>query len=114
MQLVSRRFVVRPIEPSDRERHASRLTAALNRADAEEAEVIRRHFEQWEKEQGQSREQLVCPVCGDGLLTPTVRRTSRPHKRRKPADRWAAVYDLRSQIKTLEAELDRLLASLDR
>jgi hypothetical protein len=75
MPLVSRRFVGRAIEPADREKHVSRFAPALERGDEGKAEIIRRQFDQWEKEQGLDREELMCPVCSDGLLTPTARGT---------------------------------------
>ena len=69
---------------------------------------------EWEQEQGQMREKLVCAVCGDAWLTPTARGTARPHVRRdidQPS--WGRIRQLRDDIKTLEAELDRLLQALE-
>ena len=65
MQMVSRTYVIRNIEPADQEKNAMRVARAEERGDRDEAEIIKRHFDQWEKEQGQTREQLVCAVCGE-------------------------------------------------
>ena len=75
--------------------------------------MIRQGFEEWEAEQGQTREQLVCPICGDAWLTPTSKGTARPHAGGKPTEGWDAVRQLRDDIKTLEAELHKVLRSLE-
>ena len=62
MQMVSRTYVIRNIEPADREKNAWRIARAQERGDLEEADIIRDHFNEWEKEQGQTREQMVFPV----------------------------------------------------
>ena len=114
MQMVSRTYVIRNIEPADREKNALRITRAEERGDLDEAEIIKRHFDEWEREQGQTREQMVCAVCGDVWLTPTGRGTARPHARRdleQPS--WDRVREIRKDIQTLEAELDRLLQALE-
>jgi hypothetical protein len=114
MQMVSRTYVIRNIEPADREKNALRITRAEERGDAEEAEIIKRHFDDWEREQGQTREQLVCAICGDVWLTPTGKGTARPHARRDMEEpTWDKVRQIRKDIQTLEAELDRLLQALE-
>jgi hypothetical protein len=114
MQMVSRTYQLRHIEPADREENTRRATRARERGDDEEAEIIERLFEEWERDQGQQRERMVCAVCGDAWLTPTARGTARPHTRRdvdQPS--WDKVRQIRQDIKTLEAELDRLLLGLE-
>lgn len=112
--MVSRTYVIRHIEPADRDKNAWRIAQAEERGDPEEAELIKRHFDEWEKDQGQSRDQLVCAVCGDVWLTPTAKGTARPHARRDVEHpSWDKVRQLRKDIQTLEAELDRLLQALE-
>ena len=114
MQMVSRTYVIRTIEPADREKNAWQIVRAEERGDPEEAEIIKRVFAEWEQEQGQPRERLVCPVCGDGWLSPTARGPSRPHVRRDVEHpSWDKLRQLREDIKTLETELDRLLGQLE-
>lgn len=112
--MVSRTYTVRNIEPSDRERYARLATHARDRGDAEEAASYEQALADWEKDQGEERERLACPVCGDSFLVPTARGTSRPHRRAmfdQPS--WGKVRDLRKQIQTLQAELDRVLEALE-
>lgn len=114
MQMVPRNYVIRSIEPADREKNAWRVARAEEDGNFEEAEAIKRSFEEWEREQGQTRERLVCPICGDAWLSPTARGTSRPHARRdieQPS--WDRVRQLRENIKALEVELDRILQALE-
>ena len=113
-QMVSRTYIIRHIEPADRDKHVWSVARAEERGDLDEVEIIKRHFFEWEQEQGQMREKLVCAVCGDAWLTPTARGTARPHVRRdidQPS--WGRIRQLRDDIKTLEAELDRLLQALE-
>jgi hypothetical protein len=114
MQMVPRTYVTRKIEPADRQEHQSRMARAEQDGDDEWIEIIKQAFEEWERSQGQTYERLVCPVCGDGLLIPTRKGTSRPHARRdgdQPS--WDRVRHLREDIKALEAELDRQLKRLE-
>ena len=114
MQMVSRTYVIRKIEPEDREKHGWRIARAEERGDAEEVDIIQSLFDEWEKEQGQTREQLVCAVCGDVWLTPTAKGTARAHARRdleQPS--WDKVRQVRKDIQILETELDRLLQALE-
>jgi hypothetical protein len=114
MQMVSRTYVIRNIDPADREKNAWRVARARERGDAEEAEIIRHHFNEWEKEQGQTRDQMVCAICGDVWLAPTGKGTARPHARRDLEQQsWDKVRQIRKDIQTLEAELDRLLQALE-
>ncbi len=99
MQMVSRTHVIRNIEPADREKNALHIAQAEERGDLEEAEIIERHFDEWGKEQGQTREQLVCAVCGDVWLTPTSKGTARPHARRDVQEpSWDKVRQIRKEI----------------
>jgi predicted RNA-binding Zn-ribbon protein involved in translation (DUF1610 family) len=112
-QLVTRTYTVRKIEPEDRARWARFAQDARDRGDLEEAEGYERSLAEWEKEQGQQREQLVCPVCGNSHV-PTSRGTSRPHRRtgaNQPT--WEKARQLREDIQVLQAELDRVLEALE-
>ena len=114
MMMVSRRYTVRTIEPQDRAKYARFAQNARDRGDPEEAADYEKSLADWEKEQGAERERLACPVCGDSLLVPTSRGTSRPH-RRSSLDRpsWEKARQLRNEIKVLQAELDRTLDALE-
>src|SRR5205085_2662169 len=83
MKMVSRTYAIRQIEESDREEHARQIARAEERDDSDWVEAVRQSFKRWEDEQGQQKERLVCPVCGDGWLVPTSKGTSRPHVRRE-------------------------------
>ena len=114
MQMVPRTYVTRSIEDTDRADHARRLARAEERGDLEELEIIKESFSRWEQEQGSKYERLACPVCRDGFLVPTASGTSRPHARRdwtQPS--WDRVRRLRKDIEALQAELDRVLQSLE-
>ena len=113
-RMIFRTYVVRRIEAGDRAEHALRLGRAEARDDPDDCLMLQRDFEEWERDQGQSRERLVCAVCGDAWLTPTARGTSRPHARRDTERAtWDQVRQVRRDIGTLEAELDRLLHALE-
>jgi len=91
-----------------------RLAHARERGDADEVEAIVLVFEDWERDQGQTRDRLACAVCGDAWLTPTGRGTSRPHARRDAeSSSLDRVRQLRKDIQTLETELDRQLSALE-
>src|SRR5213593_3206424 len=81
MRLVSRSYVVRKIEPADRAKNELSIKHAEARGDLDEAAAVRDSFAEWEKEQGLTRERLVCAVCGSAWLTPTLRGTARAHRR---------------------------------
>ena len=114
MEMLPRKYVVRWIQDSDREEHARRVARAKERGDPDEVAIINESFAEWEQEQGREHERLACPVCGDSLLVPTKAGTSRPHARRQSIEpSWDHVRRLRTDIKTLQAELDSALESLE-
>jgi hypothetical protein len=49
MQMVSRTYTIRHIEPVDREKNAWSIARAEEREDLDEVEIIKRHFAEWEK-----------------------------------------------------------------
>ena len=106
--------MVRRIDPVDRTKNARHIENAEARGDPEEVQIIKDVFAEWEREQGQERERLVCAVCGSIWLTPTSSGTARPHRRddvEQPT--WDTVRRLRKEINALQAELDRVLDSLE-
>src|SRR5437870_11113271 len=60
MRLVSRSYVVRKIESADREKYNLWAKHAEERGELDEAAGIRTSLAEWEKEQGLTRERLVC------------------------------------------------------
>lgn len=112
--MVPRTYVIRHITDEDRAKNAWFIEKAEARGDQEEAEAYRRSLTQWEQEQGQTREKLVCPVCGDSWLVPTSRGTSPPHVRHD-SDRptLEKARQLQKDIKVLQDELERVLSELD-
>jgi hypothetical protein len=114
MAMVRRTYTIRKIGPEDRATYARFAQNARDRGDLEEAADYEKSIADWEKEQGQERERLACPVCDDSLLAPTSRGTSRPH-RRSAVDQpsWAKARQLRKEIQALQAELDRTLEALE-
>jgi hypothetical protein len=112
--MVAWTYVIRQIEDSDRVDRERQIKSAEARGDYEEAQIIKETFSRWEREQGQQKEKLVCPVCGDPMLVPTAKGISRPHTRHNWAPpSWDRVRQLRKDIETLHAELDRVLESLE-
>ncbi len=114
MTMVSRIYKIRAIEPADLAKNERFIEWAKARGDVDQAQAYRDSLAEWEKEQGQEREQLVCAVCGSPWLTPTARGTSRPHRRHdveQPSGDKAR--QLRKEIQALEAELDRVLNALE-
>jgi hypothetical protein len=114
MTMVSRTYTIRKVEPEDRAQYARFAQNATQRGDVEEAEGYKQSLEDWEREQGQEREVLVCAVCGSRSLTPTSSGTARPHRRfdvEQPT--WDQARRLRKEIQTLQAELDRVLEALE-
>src|SRR5688500_11498155 len=81
MRMVPLTYTVRQIEPGDRAKYARFAQNARDRGDPEEAADYEKSLGEWEREQGEERDRLACPVCGDSLLVPTSRGTSRPHRR---------------------------------
>jgi hypothetical protein len=115
MRLVSRSYTVRKIEPTDRAKNELWIKHAEERGDIDEAAALRDSFAEWEKEQGLTRERLVCAVCGSSWLSPSSRGTARAHRRDDDPARptWDTARQLRHEIKTLQAELDRVLDLLE-
>jgi hypothetical protein len=114
LQLVSRTYLVRQIEESERAKWEGWAQAEEERGEFEAAERRRDFLRRWEEEQGQDKEQLVCPICGSRWLKPTGRGTSRPHTRWDVAQpSWDRVRQLRKDIQVLQGELDRELDLLE-
>jgi hypothetical protein len=114
MAMVPRTYTVRKVEPEDRAKYARFAHNARDRGDLEEAADYEKSLADWESEQGHERERLTCPVCGDSLLVPTSRATSRPHRRSgfdQPS--WEKARLLRKEIRALQEELDRTLEALE-
>ncbi|HUY24338.1 MAG TPA: hypothetical protein VMV09_03410, partial [Candidatus Saccharimonadales bacterium] len=114
MKMVPRTYRVRQIEETDRVDSEWRAERAEARGDLEEAQIIRSALKRWESEQGQEREELIFPVCESRWLSSTARGTSRPHRRwgqHEPS--WNRVRQLRADIQTLQAELDKELEALE-
>lgn len=114
LAMISRTYKARNIEPEDRANYARFAQNARDRGDFEQAADYEKAVADWEKEQGQERERLACPVCGDAFLVPTSRATSRPH-RRSGSDQlsWEKARLLRKEIRTLQDELDRTVLCHD-
>jgi hypothetical protein len=115
MELVARSYTVRKIEPADRSKWDLWIRHAEERGEPDEAQGLRESFAEWEKEQGFTRERLVCAVCGNPWLSPTSKGTARAHRRHDDPDTptWDKARQLRQDIKTLQAELDRVLDRLE-
>jgi hypothetical protein len=112
--MVSTTYEIRKLEPSDRADLDWRARRAEARGDHEEAAGYRESILEWEKEQGQERERLVCAVCRSPWLKPTAAGTARPHRRDDIAQpSWGNVRQLRKEIQILQAELDRVLDKLE-
>ena len=112
--MVARSYIVTTPTAADREKYARFTRAAEARGDSEEADSYREAIANWERDQGQSREVLVCAVCGDTWLSPTAKGTARRHQRRDgEAASWDRVRQVRKDLAALQAELDRLLVSLE-
>lgn len=63
MKMVTRTYRVRQIEESDRAKWEGWAQAEEARGEFDMAQMTRESLRQWEKEQGQEKEELVCPVC---------------------------------------------------
>jgi hypothetical protein len=114
MRMVAQTYVIRKIEDADRAKYGRRIANAEARNDPEEAQFWKDALAQWETEQGEERERMVCPVCQSSWLTPTSSGTSRPHRRSDiEHPNWDKVRQLRKEIQTLQAELDRVLEGLE-
>jgi len=90
MTMVPRTYVIRQIAEVDRQDNGRQIERCKERGDLDEADIIREHFASWEREQGQTRERLVCAVCGSRWLSPTSKGTARPLRR---DDAGAASWD---------------------
>ncbi len=107
-------YVVRRIEPEDREKHQRDLQRALDRGDEEQARIIEEVFGKWERDQGTQNTALVCSVCQDPWLTPTRDGRARRHTRWSTGQpTWDQVWRLMKQIQTLQAELEQMLRQLE-
>jgi len=98
----------------DRADNARRIQRAEANGDDEMVQIIANSFAQWEHEQGQKRERLVCAICESIWLKPTSSGDARPHRRddfERPT--WDTVRRLRNEIQALQAELDRVLDALE-
>ena len=110
--MVSRTYTIRTIEGEDRVKNERMIQSAKRRGDLEDAESYDKAFRQWENEQGEEREMLVCAVCGDRWLKPTTSGRARPHRqsgRDQPS--WDKVRQL--GIESLQAEVHRPLEALE-
>ena len=113
MRMVPQTYAIRTVEDADRAKNARFIANAEARGDLEDAQFYKESLAEWERDQGQEREHLVCPICRSSWLTPTASGTSRPHRRYdidQPS--WDKVRRLRKEIQELEAELDRVLDAL--
>jgi hypothetical protein len=112
--MVSRTYTVRKIEPADRAKNERFVEWAEARGDMEQAQAYRESLAQWETQQGQEKEKLVCAVCGTPWLSPTARGTARPHRRHDVEEpSWDKVRLLRKDIQALQTELDRVIDALE-
>ena len=107
-------MLIRQITEVDREDNRRKIERRVEHGDLEEADIIRELFADWEREQGQTKERLVCAVCGSPWLSPTSTGTARPHRRDDvEAPSWDRVRQLMQDIKVLQSELDRVLEALE-
>lgn len=112
--MVKRDYIVRRIDPEDREKHRIDVQRALDRGDAEDARIVEEVFAEWERDQGTQKTVLVCSVCHDRFVTPKRDGCARRHSRRSNEEpSWNQVWSLMKQIQTLQAELDRVLHALE-
>ena len=114
ISMVPRTYEIRKITDDDRANYLLRIERCEARGDHEEAEGHRQFLADWEREQGESRERLVCAVCGAQWLSPTAKGTARPHRRDDSAGpSWDRVRQLRKDIQALQEDLDRQLEALE-
>jgi hypothetical protein len=114
MRMVAQAYVIRKIDTEDRAKNARWIAHAQLRGDPEEVAVLEAAFAEWERDQGQERERLVCAVCESSWLSPTASGTARAHRRLDGAlPSWDRVRRIQKEIRTLQAELDRLLEALE-
>jgi hypothetical protein len=113
-RLVPGTYVVRKVEESDRPKWEGWDQVEEERGDFEATQGHRDSLGQWEQEQGQEKEELVCPIFQRRWLSPIARGTSRPHRLSDiPQPSWDRVLQLRRDIQTLPVELDRKLDLLE-
>lgn len=113
-QLVARTFVIRNVEESDRAKWDGWVRAEEERGEFDMAQMTRDNLRKREREEGQGRVELVCPICQRRFLVPIAKGTSRTHTRwgvRQSS--WDRVRQIRMDIQALEAELDRELDRLE-
>jgi len=114
MSMVLRTYEIRKITDDDRAKYTMWIERCEARGDYEEAEGHRQFLANWEREQGESRERLVCAVCGSHWLSPTLKGTARRHRRDDSGGpSWDRVRQLRKDIQALQGELDRQLEALE-
>jgi hypothetical protein len=112
--MVEVNYLVRHIQPEDREKNRFNVQRALDRGDEEDARVIQEVFAEREREQDSTKTVLVCSVCNHRLLSPTRDGRARRHSRWSiEPEGWYQVWQLMKQIQVLQAELDRLLRALE-
>ncbi|MGA7088925.1 MAG: hypothetical protein WB116_11750 [Candidatus Dormiibacterota bacterium] len=86
--MVYRSFLVRQIDASDRAKWEGWAQAEEERGEFEAAQGTRDFLQKWEAEQGQSKEELVCPICGEPVVeADRQRHLSAPH----PLGRHSAI-----------------------
>lgn len=95
--MLSRKYIIRHVEAHDRALQVRRMERAEAGGDPEEVREIADSYAQWEKEQGEVRERLVCAVCGSIWLSPTANGLARPHRRDDETEKptWDKVRSLR-------------------
>jgi hypothetical protein len=108
MQLVPRTHVVRKVEERDRAKWEGWAQAEEELGEFDMAQMTRATLRKWKQDEGQEREELVCPICERRFLVPTTKGASRTHTRRDPPQpSWDRVRRIRKDIQELQTELDR-------
>jgi hypothetical protein len=109
--MVPRTYEIRQITQEDRAKWNRFAEHAEARGELEEAQLWRDGIIEWEREQGETREKMVCVACGRDV-EPTSSGMARRH-RRWDTPNWDTVHNLRTQIRALEEELDRVLKEIE-
>lgn len=68
-----RTYIVRKVDESDRAKWEGWAQEEGERGEFDMAQLTRDTLRKWEQEQGQEREELVCPICQRRFLRPTAR-----------------------------------------